>query len=99
MASIFNLRMGLIVKVSKFVRQDQLELLSLPMCVPNLKTTYPVPFDLSRRQIFSADSGRKTYHQIPNISRILVANKIVDHSGVVGASPVGAAPTTSSFST
>ena len=26
-------------------------------------------------------------------------NKIVDHSDVVGASPVGAAPTTSSFST
>ena len=26
-------------------------------------------------------------------------NKIVDHSDVVGATPVGAAPTTSSFST
>ena len=33
-----------------------------------------------------------------NISRTLVGNKIVDHSDVVGASPVGAAPTTSSFS-
>ena len=29
----------------------------------------------------------------------LVGNKIVDHSGVFGASPVGAAPTTSSFLT
>ena len=29
----------------------------------------------------------------------LVGNKIVDHSDAVGASPVGAAPTTSSFST
>ena len=29
----------------------------------------------------------------------LVGNKIVDHSDVVGAWPVGAAPTTSSFST
>ena len=28
-----------------------------------------------------------------------MGNKIVDHSDVVGASPVGAAPTTSSFST
>ena len=28
-----------------------------------------------------------------------VGNKIVDHSDAVGASPVGAAPTTSSFST
>ena len=34
-----------------------------------------------------------------NIRRTLVGNKIVDHSDVVGASPVGAAPTTSSFST
>ena len=30
---------------------------------------------------------------------MLLDNKIVDHSDVVGASPVGAAPTTSSFST
>ena len=34
-----------------------------------------------------------------NIRRTLVVNQIVDHSDVVGASPVGAAPTTSSFST
>ena len=39
------------------------------------------------------------YHQVSNISRTLVGNKIVDQSDVVGASPVGAAPTTSSFST
>ena len=39
------------------------------------------------------------YRQISNISRTLVGYKIVDHSDVVGASPVGAAPTTSSFST
>ena len=40
-----------------------------------------------------------TYRQVSNISRTLVGNEIVDHSDVVGASPVGAAPTTSSFST
>ena len=34
-----------------------------------------------------------------DISRTLVGNKIVDNSDVVRASPVGAAPTTSSFST
>ena len=34
-----------------------------------------------------------------NIRRTSVGNKIVDHSDVVGAPPVGAAPTTSSFST
>ena len=39
------------------------------------------------------------YRQVPNIRRTSVSNKIVDHSDVVGASPVGAAPTTSSFST
>ena len=35
------------------------------------------------------------YRQVSNRSRILVGNQIVDHSDVVGASPVGAAPTTS----
>ena len=40
----------------------------------------------------------KTYCQISNIDT-LIGNKIVDHSDVVEASPVGAAPTTSSFST
>ena len=39
------------------------------------------------------------YRQVSNIRRILAGNKFVDHSDVVGASPVGAAPTTSSFST
>ena len=39
------------------------------------------------------------YRQVSNVRRTLVGNKIVDHSDVVGASPVGAAPTTSSFST
>ena len=39
------------------------------------------------------------YRKVSNIRRTQVGNKIVDHSDVVGASPVGAAPTTSSFST
>ena len=39
------------------------------------------------------------YRKTPNISLTLVSNKIVDNSDVVGAPPVGAAPTTSSFST
>ena len=34
-----------------------------------------------------------------NISHTLVGNKIVDNSDAAGASPVGTAPTTSSFST
>ena len=39
------------------------------------------------------------YGKVSNIRRTFVGNKIVDQSDVVGASPVGAAPTTSSFST
>ena len=39
------------------------------------------------------------YRKTSNISRTFVGNAIVDNSDVVGASPVGAAPTTSSFST
>ena len=42
--------------------------------------------------------GYTTLCQISNI-RCTLGNEIVDHSDVVGASPVGAAPTASSFST
>ena len=46
-----------------------------------------------------SNSHVHVYRQVSNIRRTLVDNKIVDHSDVVGASPVGVAPTTSSFST
>ena len=39
------------------------------------------------------------YHQTSKIRCTWVGNNIVDHSDAVGALPVGAAPTTSSFST
>ena len=42
---------------------------------------------------------KNTYCQTYNIRRTSVDNKHVDHSDAVGASPLGAAPTTSSFST
>ena len=38
------------------------------------------------------------YGQTSNISHTPIGNNIADHSDVVGASPVGAAPTTSLFS-
>ena len=38
-----------------------------------------------------------TYRQTSNISCTLIDNKIVDHSDIIGASPVGAAPTTYIF--
>ena len=53
---------------------------------------------VSGRDVNSSTSGME-YRKTSNISRTLVGNKIVDNSDVVGASPVGAAPTTSSFST
>ena len=40
-----------------------------------------------------------TYRKTTNISRTLLGNQIVDHWHVVGASPVGAAPTATSLST
>ena len=40
-----------------------------------------------------------SYRITSNISRTFVGNNIVDNSDVVGASPVGAVPTTSSLST
>ena len=56
------------------------------------------PFSL--HTIVPASAARVlTYRKTSNISRTLVGNRIVDNSDVVGASPVGAAPTTSSFST
>ena len=44
-------------------------------------------------------SSSIAYRKTSNISRTLVGDKIVDNSDVVGALPVGTAPTTSSFST
>ena len=40
-----------------------------------------------------------SYRKTSDISRTLVGDIIVDNSDAVGASPVGAVPTTSSFST
>ena len=49
--------------------------------------------------IFYHDNHTYYYRQTSSISHTFVGNKIVDHSDVVGASPIGAAPTTSSFLT
>ena len=61
-------------------------------------------FQNSRRTLKSEQSLLMTQHflvpsSLSNIRRTLVGNYIFDRSDVVGASPVGAAPTTSSFST
>ena len=66
----------------------------------------PKHFHVSQNNNYTGSIGddirarsKQTYRKTSNISRTLVGNKIVDNSDVVGASPVGAAPTTSSFST
>ena len=59
---------------------------------------YPIPLHW-RWKMCMTITPNEDYRKTSNISRTLVGNKIVDNSDVVGASPVGAAPTTSSFST
>ena len=54
------------------------------------------PIDIPNRPRVTSGSN---YHKPSNIRRAQVGNKIVDHSNAVGASPVGAALTTSSSST
>ena len=60
---------------------------------------YMPALDWFRRYHFSDETWYPHYRKTSSISRILVGNEIIDNSDVVGASPVGAAPTTSSFST
>ena len=49
---------------------------------------------VEQEQTFSYQVYDKKYLQASNISLTLVGNPIADHSDVVDASPVGAAPTT-----
>ena len=63
-------------------------LISAPFAIPMV-----VPFDeviKDGKYIYA-----HVYHLISNINHTLIGNKIVEHSDVVEASPVGAAPTTS----
>ena len=50
-------------------------------------------------QFCGVASSIPRYSQTSNITHTLLGNKLVDPSDVVGASPIGSAPTTSSFST
>ena len=54
---------------------------------------------ISEIGLFSGLGCCDVYRKTSKISHTLVSNRIVDHSDVVVASPVSAAPTTSSFST
>ena len=81
--------------------------LKLWLCWPNSMTSWIIMTLISVRiclydSLFGSVPKSRTnsiYHYTSNISSTLVGNKIFDHSDVVGASPVGTAATTSSFST
>ena len=62
----------------------------------NLNLKVPINWKPNHR---NSECIKSIYRKVSNISRTLVGNEIVDHSDVVGAAPVGAAPATSSFST
>ena len=75
-----------------------------PSVIPKRTENKPVLANKRKqKEIFNSvmdlSNENKTYRKVSIIRRTLVGNKIVDHSDVVRASPVGAAPTTSSFST
>ena len=70
----------------------------LPLAQVNCNGLLPYSTKLLLKPM-SSMTATITYRKTSDISRTLVGNKIVDNSDVVGASPVGAAPTTSSFST
>ena len=74
-------------------------LYQLSHLIPHLRKAMPnsANWDCVQRVIFA--NNKDNYRQISNIRRTLAGNLIHVHSDVVGASPVSAAPTTSSFST
>ena len=69
------------------IRQNQLDLSWTQLALSLFLSYFPS----------SVTHNEHAYRQTSEISRTLAGNEIVDH--VVGASPVGAAPTASSFST
>ena len=76
--------------------------MSLTLSLKQCSLTHPVTDVYSALKSFyimSILQLKYYYRKTSNIRRTLVDSKIVDHSDVVGAPPVGAAPTTSSFST
>ena len=97
----------LIVRWIVFRRQYRQDvIINVEKCssfVLSLKIVLTLNIDFSNKVmwLFTVEpSGSQIiYRKTSNIRRTLARNKIVDHSDVVGALPVGAAPTTSSFST
>ena len=66
--------------------------------LPGLNEIQFLNLKLCNNKYSNTSHNNKHYSQISNIRNTLVSNKIADHLGVTGASPVVAATTTSSFS-
>ena len=90
-----TLREGSVAKMPALVEVVMLFLALRKHCLPRIDSYALNNFLSPKRPMCESINYRKT----SNIRRNLVGNKTVDHSDVVGASPVGAAPTTSLFST
>ena len=76
----------------------QMELMWPPFVFEQLNwVTFITLYMHATRKRLSIDKNE--YRQTSNISNSLVGNEIVGDSDVVATSPVGAAPTTSPFST
>ena len=65
----------------------------------NIRVHFKSCKELFEQISYSSENNGIIYRKTSNIRRTLLGNKIVDHSDVVGASPAGATPTTSSFLT
>ena len=79
--------------------QTYLCMINWEAIVSEMSTEFDIPQIAALLEGQVCLSPNRMYSQTSNISHTLIGNKLVDHSDVVGASPVGAAPTTSSFST
>ena len=68
-------------------------------CTAMTETAMQLDVNWVKNNKWTTARDQNKYRQVSNIRRTLIGNEIVDNSDVVRASPVGAAPTTSSLST
>ena len=86
------------------MKTEGINLLLLAISALWSSSRWPLATKMSSRRQRSIPLGGRyrqvsLYRQTCNIRRTLIGDYILDHSDLVGASPVGAAPCTSSFST
>ena len=87
--------------ISNHARSSLLIRYELPCFFANIAICeiHKTPGSIKCDREFTKTHKIQNYRETSNISRTLVCNKIVDYSDAVGASPIGAAPTKSSYLT